>query len=98
MPLCSVMDETKYLETLRRIFENKIIPLLQEYFFSNLKHIGLVLNDNPDDMDERKIIQDLNFDENIFGYGQQPKGNPLFAVELNLGCFSDLKRFQQIYH
>lgn len=97
MPLCSEMDQAEYLQTLRRIFKNKIIPLLQEYFFSNLKHIGLVLNDNPDDMDERKIIQDLNFDENIFGYGQQPKGNPLFAVELNLDCFTDLKRFQQIY-
>lgn len=97
MPLCSEMDQADYLQTLRRIFKNKIIPLLQEYFFSNLKHIGLVLNDNPDDMDERKIIQDLNFDENIFGYGQQLKGNPLFAVELNLDCFSDLKRFQQIY-
>lgn len=43
---------------LQQIFKNKIIPLLQEYFFSNLKHIGLVLNDNPDDNDERKIIKD----------------------------------------
>lgn len=97
MHLCSEMDQAEYLQTLRRIFENKIIPLLKEYFFSNLKYIGLVLNDNPNDIDECKIIQDLNFDENIFGYGQQPKGNPLFAVELNLDCFSDLKRFQQIY-
>lgn len=97
MPLCSEMDQAEYLQTLRRIFENKITPLLQEYFFSNLKHIGLVLNDNPDDMDKRKIIQDLNLGEKIFGHGQQPKANPLFAVALNLDCFSDLKRFQQIY-
>lgn len=26
-----------------------------------------------------------------FGYGQQPKANPLFAVALNLDCFSDLQ-------
>ncbi|WP_173912939.1 AAA family ATPase [Acinetobacter sp. Marseille-Q1618] len=97
MTLCKKMDEADYLQTLKIVFQNKIIPLLQEYFFSNLKHIGLVLNDNPADGDERKIIQDSNIGENIFGYGQQPKVNPLFAVELNLDCFSDLKRFQQIY-
>ena len=97
MPLCKKMNEAEYLKMLQQIFKNKIIPLLQEYFFSNLKHIGLVLNDNPDDNDERKIIKDSNLGENIFGYGQQPKANPLFAIELNLDCFSDLKRFQQIY-
>ena len=97
MSLCSEMDQEKYLQTLRRIFENKIIPLLQEYFFSNLKHIGLVLNDNSIDANERKIINDLDVGENLFGYGQSPKANPLYAVELNVNCFSDLKRFQQIY-
>lgn len=97
MPLCADMDQDKYLQTLQRIFKNKIIPLLQEYFFSNLKHIGLVLNDNPDDIDERKIIKDLDFSENVFGYEQPPKPNPLYTVELNVDCFSDLTRFQQIY-
>lgn len=97
MSLCSEMDQEKYLQTLQRIFENKIIPLLQEYFFSNLKHIGLVLNDNSIDANERKIINDLDVGENLFGYGQSPKANPLYAVELNVNCFSDLKRFQKIY-
>lgn len=97
MPLCQEKDETEYLETLHRIFKNKIIPLLQEYFFSNLKHIGLVLNDNSDDSIKRKIINDLNISENIFGYEQPPKANPLYAVELNVDCFRDLTRYQQIY-
>ena len=98
MPLCLEMDQEQYLQTLRRIFENKIIPLLKEYFFSNLKHICLVMNDNSDDTNDRKIIHDLNIAENIFGYEQQPpKANPLYTVELNLDCFGDLKRFQQIY-
>lgn len=97
MPLCKAMDETKYLETLQRIFKNKIIPLLQEYFFNNLKHIALVLNDNPGDGDERKIVNDLNLGESLFGSEQPPKANPLHTVELNSDCFIDLTRFQQIY-
>lgn len=97
MPLCKAVDETKYLETLQRIFKNKIIPLLQEYFFNNLKHIALVLNDNPGEGNERKIVNDLSHGESLFGFEQPPKSNPLHAVELNSDCFIDLKRFQQIY-
>ena len=31
------------LEDLRHVFKNKIIPLLQEYFYNNYAKIGLVL-------------------------------------------------------
>lgn len=97
MPLCHEMDQDEYLQTLQQIFKNKIIPLLQEYFFNNLKHIALVLNDNPNDGNERKIVNGLNHGDSLFGYEQPSKANPLHAVELNSDCFIDLTRFQQIY-
>ena len=97
MPLCREMDQDEYLQVLQQIFKNKIIPLLQEYFFNNLKHIALVLNDNPNDENELKIVNDLNLGDSLFGYQQPPKANSLHAVELNRDCFIDLKRFQQIY-
>lgn len=41
---------------LAQIFEQKIIPLLQEYFFDNWERIGWVLND-PEKNDESKFIK-----------------------------------------
>ena len=40
------LDEKKKFEMLGDIFRNKIIPLLQEYFFENWDKIRLVLSDN----------------------------------------------------
>jgi 5-methylcytosine-specific restriction enzyme B len=45
------------LAGLKKVFQNKIIPLLQEYFFGDFGKIGLVLGSdffaiNPNDSDE----------------------------------------------
>ena len=36
----------KDMESLKKVFQNKIIPLLQEYFYDNWENIDLVLNQN----------------------------------------------------
>ena len=55
------------IENLSRIFENKILPLLQEYFYDDYEKIQLVLGDNQktDDI-TRFIIKKADFDK-LFG-------------------------------
>ena len=47
----------KNLADLRAVFKNKIIPLLQEYFYEDYEKIDVVLNGNG--MLEAKTMQDL---------------------------------------
>jgi hypothetical protein len=49
----------KDLQELNRVFKNKIIPLLQEYFYNDYEKIKIVLND----LDEN-FVQEFKFNEN----------------------------------
>ncbi len=40
------LDKSRTVDTLADIFKNKIIPLLQEYFYDDYEKIRLVLGDN----------------------------------------------------
>ncbi|MGN0813162.1 MAG: McrB family protein [Candidatus Coproplasma sp.] len=48
--------KTPTIETLKDIFEKKIIPLLQEYFYDDYSKIQLVLADNAKSSDDFKFI------------------------------------------
>lgn len=50
---------------LGKIFENKILPLLQEYFYDDYEKIQLILGDNNKDNDEEKFVVNVEKD-----YGQ----------------------------
>ena len=61
------------LRDLNKIFKNKIIPLLQEYFYDEWEKITKVLNDETNhkfiDLENKDISEDLkklNLDENAF--------------------------------
>ena len=47
------------IESLKKVFQNKIIPLLQEYFYDNWEKINLVLNQNG-------FIVDKSIDSALF--------------------------------
>lgn len=57
--LKGVESEVKKAAVLAQIFEKRIIPLLQEYFFSDWERIGWVLND-PDKPAAAQFIQVSN--------------------------------------
>ncbi len=60
------------LEDLGLTFENKIIPLLQEYFFEDYEKIALVLGDNAKTDKNYKFIVTEDIDANIFRNGDIP--------------------------
>lgn len=52
------------IESLKKAFQNKIIPLLQEYFYDNWEKIDLVLNQNGKGFpDEKGFIKSESIDE-----------------------------------
>lgn len=84
------------IETLKRIFINSIIPLLQEYFYEDYSKIQLILGDN-DKHASLQFIQDNRLQINsIF------KGNPNLSLSerqfvLQLAAFSNPDSYIQIY-
>jgi 5-methylcytosine-specific restriction endonuclease McrBC GTP-binding regulatory subunit McrB len=63
------------IETLRKIFNNKIIPLLQEYFFDDYEKIRLVLNDENTFIEtiQPKYIRTFDSEQNIYRIGNPEK-------------------------
>jgi 5-methylcytosine-specific restriction protein B len=70
MPLLSVADTDQQFATLQNIFANKILPLLEEYFFEDWEKIRLVLGDNQklDKQDQFIVVKEnvLN-NSSLFG-------------------------------
>src|SRR6185503_985476 len=62
------LKEKPSFESLRIIFKNKIIPLLQDYFENDYEKIRLVLGDNQKTIPEFQFIhtQEINSEE-LFG-------------------------------
>jgi 5-methylcytosine-specific restriction protein B len=55
------------VKNLAKIFEHKIIPLLQEYFYDDYEKIGLVLGDNQKEEDQTRFIIKKTSVANLFG-------------------------------
>lgn len=55
MPLIKIEDENTRQQVLALIFQEKILPLLREYFFDDYERIGWVLND-PTKLQEDRFI------------------------------------------
>lgn len=64
-------DEVKAFGLLKQIFLNKVVPLLEEYFFDDWNKIRLVLGDNqkPDELQFVKVLS-TGFDE-LFGLNHE---------------------------
>lgn len=89
MPVKALLDENKEEEAFAKlvsVFQNKVIPLLQEYFFEDWHKIRLVLGDNQR-VERLQFIGETTLDES--------KLNALFGAEYELNHYGDApKRYE----
>ncbi len=64
-PLIKLPDGNEKLKALSLIFKNRIIPLLEEYFFEDWQKIRLVLADNQKADEDQFIIESQDHEENL---------------------------------
>lgn len=92
------MGEELNLGKLAHIFKNKIIPLLQEYFYEDYEKIQWVLGDNAKVDESIKFIKKIKNERSLF------KGNtdidmnilPEYRYEINEEAFNNLESYKQI--
>ena len=89
------LKENPSMVFLRKIFLNKIIPLLQEYFYEDYEKIRLVLNDN-EKSEENQFIKKTSIDGKLFGdawngYDEQ------VIYSINKESFDKTESYRMIY-
>ncbi|MBQ1186915.1 MAG: AAA family ATPase [Clostridia bacterium] len=89
--------ENRNIETLRRIFIKKIIPLLQEYFYDDYERIRLVLGDNQIKDNDMCFIKENEKMTNVFfGKTDIDMEAKTYTVNEKIKTFG-AKRFVEIY-
>lgn len=86
------------VEELARIFSNKVVPLLQEYFYDDYEKIGLVLADNQKQDPSLRFVSEapLSSIEGLFGDADVIDGDArTFAI--NRAAFSDPAAYIGVY-
>ena len=79
------------------IFENAIIPLLQEYFYEDYEKIRLVLGDNQKENKDEQFIIDVKNDYNEL-FGNADIGfDESITYEINRTAFGNIKAYQSIW-
>lgn len=84
MSLKEVSDEEERFVALAQIFRNRIVPLLEEYFFEDWQKIRLVLGDNQKIEAARFIIESGNHEEELAG---------LFGSDHGLDAYTTRRRY-----
>jgi len=83
------------VDTLARIFENNIIPLLQEYFYEDYEKIRLVLGDNHKGEDAQFVIAKSNDYVSLFGNVDVGLDDG-FSYEINKSAFANIEAYRSI--
>ena len=84
------------IEQLAEIFENAIVPLLQEYFYEDYEKIRLVLGDNnKQNKEEQFIIVAENDYEELFGSSDVGFDDTL-SYEINNAAFDNIEAYRSI--
>ncbi len=90
------LKENPTIETLASIFENNIIPLLQEYFYEDYEKIRLVLGDNNKQSEEEQFLTAKAMDyATLFGntnFGM----DDTFRYEINPTAFDNIEAYRYI--
>lgn len=84
------------IEQLAEIFENAIVPLLQEYFYEDYEKIRLVLGDNnKENKEEQFIVAAENDYEELFGSADVGFDDTL-SYEINRAAFDNIEAYRSI--
>ncbi|HEF8378349.1 TPA: AAA family ATPase [Campylobacter jejuni] len=83
------------LEKLKKVFQNKIIPLLQEYFYNDYALINMVLNDNGMIFEDKKDDKYLQKIKNL--YNVDNERNIYSIVSFDNEIWNKIEIYQAIY-
>ncbi len=83
------------MKTLASIFEKRVIPLLQEYFYEDYEKIQFVLGDNTKDDDFKFILDRPVKVKNIFN-GNPDIDLPEKGYKIQYSAFRKLESYKQI--
>ena len=84
------------IEQLAEIFENAIVPLLQEYFYEDYEKIRLVLGDNNKENKEEQFIVVVENDYNeLFGSADIGFDDSV-TYEINRAAFDNIEAYRSI--
>ena len=90
------LKENSTVEQLAEIFENAIVPLLQEYFYEDYEKIRLVLGDNNKDKKEEQFIIAVENDYNeLFGSADIGFDDSV-TYEINRAAFYSIEAYRSI--
>ncbi|CAA0096409.1 5-methylcytosine-specific restriction enzyme B [BD1-7 clade bacterium] len=108
MPVVNVLDdvgdENVAFDVLRSVFKNKILPLLQEYFYDDWQRIALVLGDNQKLVEHHQFVQKRHSFKTSDLFGQSTDlsifGEDKVVFELAAGVFdvNDPQLYIKIYN
>ena len=95
MSLNNATDDEEAFEKLKSIFKNKIIPLLQEYFYDDYEKLRIVLGEKW--VKSKNSIKDhFNHLENG-DYLERFIGDDQMLLEINEKAFEEPKSYTAIY-
>ncbi len=83
------------LEDLKKVFQNKIIPLLQEYFYNDYALISAVLNDNGM---IKKCEKDDKYLQKIKNLDNVDSEKIIYNITSNDVIWDNIKTYQAIYN
>lgn len=89
------LKDSPTIETLAQIFEKKIIPLLQEYFFDDWRKIRMVLGDDKTNKAVKFVIEKSEVESGLFE-DEAVAENAIF-YEINPNAFKDMDAYTGIY-
>ena len=90
------LKENPTIQQLAEIFENAIVPLLQEYFYEDYEKIRLVLGDNNKENEaEQFIIAVENDYEELFGSADIDFDESII-YEINRAAFGNIEAYRSI--
>jgi MoxR-like ATPase len=95
------LDEEERFSELKKIFQYKIIPLLEEYFFEDWQKIRLVLGDNQKRNKDQQFVQEIGRGDDLVELFGRDHGLNQHAIrsryQLNVDALDSLGAYIGIY-